>query len=128
MTGNKRRDPFRSDDVHGQDCGHVLRFCRFGGRFHWQLSLERQCAPGDKRGCELHHLHSTDAPQPIGPGGTTTNSTITVPGSPRIQDLDVSVTLNHANGQIDAHLRSPADNDNGLFTTIGSKSSVGRIR
>ena len=50
---------------------------------------------------------STDVPQTIGPGTGLVSSTITVPGNPRIADMDVSIVLNHAlMGDIDAHLRS----------------------
>jgi uncharacterized repeat protein (TIGR01451 family) len=68
---------------------------------------------------------STDVPVaiPTGPGIVT--STLTVPGNPRIADLDVSINLNHTFMQdLDVHLQSPAGNDNGLFTDIGA-STVG---
>ncbi len=72
---------------------------------------------------------STDVPQTIGPGATLVSSTITVPGNPRIADIDVSVQLNHAQmNQIDAHLRSPAGNDNGLFTDIGATVTGGQTQ
>jgi uncharacterized repeat protein (TIGR01451 family) len=70
---------------------------------------------------------STDVPKTIGPGTGLTSSTITVPGNPRIADLDVSIVLNHALMQdVDAHLRSPAGNDNGLFTDIGAAAVGGQ--
>lgn len=70
---------------------------------------------------------STDVPQTIGPGTGLTSSTITVPGNPRIADLDVEIQLNHAvMNEIDAHLRSPAGNDNGLFTDIGAAAVGGQ--
>ncbi len=72
---------------------------------------------------------STDVPQTIGPGATLVSSTITIPGNPRIADLDVSVQLDHAQmNQIDAHLRSPAGNDNGLFTDIGATATGGQTQ
>lgn len=64
---------------------------------------------------------STDVPQtiPTGPGQVSSN--ITVPGNPRIADLDVSINLTHTlMADLDVHLVSPAGNDNGLFTDIGS--------
>ncbi|MBK7394429.1 MAG: proprotein convertase P-domain-containing protein [Chloracidobacterium sp.] len=68
-------------------------------------------------------------PKTIGPGAALVSSTITVPGNPRIADVDVSVQLNHAvMGQIDAHLRSPAGNDNGLFTDIGAGAAGGQAQ
>jgi uncharacterized repeat protein (TIGR01451 family) len=64
---------------------------------------------------------STDVPQTIPTGPGSVSSTITVPGNPRIADLDVAINLNHTFMQdIDAHLISPAGNDNGLFTDIGA--------
>lgn len=64
---------------------------------------------------------STDVPKTIGPGTGLNSSTITVPGNPRIESLRVSIQLNHAlMNDIDAQLRSPAGNDNGLFSDIGA--------
>ncbi len=72
---------------------------------------------------------STNVPQTIGPNAGLVSSTITVPGNPRIADLDVSIELNHTfMSDIDAHLRSPAGNDNGLFTDIGSAAAGGQAQ
>ncbi|MBK7145270.1 MAG: DUF11 domain-containing protein [Xanthomonadales bacterium] len=72
---------------------------------------------------------STNVPQTIGPGAGLVSSTITVPGNPRIADIDVSITLNHTvMNQIDAHLRSPAGNDNGIFTDIGAGAAGGQAQ
>jgi uncharacterized repeat protein (TIGR01451 family) len=72
---------------------------------------------------------STNVPQTIGPGTGLTSSTITVPGNPRIADIDVEIVLSHALMQdIDAHLRSPAGNDNGLFTDIGAAAIGGQTQ
>jgi uncharacterized repeat protein (TIGR01451 family) len=72
---------------------------------------------------------SSDVPQTIGPGTGLTSSTITVPGNPRIADIDVRIVLNHALMQdVDAHLRSPANNDNGLFTDIGAAATGGQTQ
>lgn len=72
---------------------------------------------------------STNVPQTIGPGAGLVSSTITVPGNPRIADLDVEIQLNHAlMGDIDAHLRSPAGNDNGLFSDIGAAATGGQTQ
>jgi uncharacterized repeat protein (TIGR01451 family) len=71
---------------------------------------------------------STDVPVvlPTGPGQAV--STITVPGTPRIADLDVSINLNHTFMQdLDFHLTSPAGNDNGLMTDIGA-ATVGGLQ
>ncbi|MEO6066299.1 MAG: pre-peptidase C-terminal domain-containing protein, partial [Lysobacterales bacterium] len=83
--------------------------------------------PATDEGVNCTTYTSTDAAQAIGPGATTTSSTITVPGNPRIADVDVSVVLNHTvMNQIDAHLRSPANNDNGFFTDIGAAAVGGQ--
>jgi uncharacterized repeat protein (TIGR01451 family) len=64
---------------------------------------------------------STDVPQTIPTGPGSVSSTLTIPGNPRIADLDVAINLNHTFMQdLDAHLISPAGNDNGLFTDIGA--------
>ena len=72
---------------------------------------------------------STNVPQAIGPGTGLVSSTITVPGNPRIADIDVEIQLNHTRmADIDAHLRSPAGNDNGLFTDIGAAAVGGQAQ
>jgi len=61
----------------------------------------------------------------IGPGAVTTDSTIAVPGNPRIEDVNVSVTLTHAlMTDIDAALLSPAGNENSLFTDVGASTQT----
>jgi subtilisin-like proprotein convertase family protein len=68
---------------------------------------------------------STDVPKTIGPGAVTTDSTITVPGNPRIADLNVSITLNHIlMTDVDAALISPAGNENSLFTDLGAATQT----
>lgn len=72
---------------------------------------------------------STDVPKAIGPGTGLVSSTITIPGNPRIEDIDVEIQLNHSLMQdIDAHLRSPAGNDNGLFSDIGAAATGGQTQ
>lgn len=72
---------------------------------------------------------STNVPQTIGPTNGLVSSTITVPGNPRIADLDVYVQLSHAlMADLDVHLRSPAGNDNGLFTDIGTTATGGQTQ
>ena len=69
---------------------------------------------------------STDVPQTIPTGPGSVSSTLTIPGNPRIEDLDVSINLNHTFMQdLDVHLISPAGNDNGLFTDIGAGTTGG---
>ncbi len=57
------------------------------------------------------------------------SSTITVPGNPRIADIDVFIQLTTSlMADIDFQLRSPAGNDNGLFTDIGSTAAGGQTQ
>jgi uncharacterized repeat protein (TIGR01451 family) len=85
--------------------------------------------PATNEGVNCTTYTSTDVPKTIGPGTGIVSSVITVPGNPRIADLDVEIVLNHALMQdIDAHLRSPAGNDNGLFTDIGAAAVGGQAQ
>ena len=64
---------------------------------------------------------STDVPKVIPSGPGMVSSTLVVPGNPRIADIDVSIVLTHTfMADLDAHLVSPAGNDNGLFTDVGN--------
>jgi uncharacterized repeat protein (TIGR01451 family) len=91
--------------------------------YHLSVSVH----PATDEGVNCTTYTSTDVPKTIGPGTGLASSTITVPGSPRIADVDVSIVLNHAlMADIDAHLRSPAGNDNGLFTDVGAAATGGQ--
>jgi subtilisin-like proprotein convertase family protein len=88
-------------------------------------NLNVTVVPAATRSCTQYT--STDVPKTIGPGTGLVSSTITVPGNPRIAHAAVSVNLNHAvMADIDAHLRSPAGNNNGLFSDIGSTTTGGQ--
>jgi subtilisin-like proprotein convertase family protein len=70
---------------------------------------------------------STDVPQAIGPGTGLTSSTLTVPGNPRIETMRVLINATHTlMADMDVHLRSPAGNDNGIFTDIGAGGTGGQ--
>ncbi len=85
--------------------------------------------PSTPEGVNCTTYTSTNVPQTIGPGAGLVSSTITVPGNPRIADVDVDIVLNHALMQdLDVHLRSPAGNDNGLFTDIGAAAVGGQTQ
>ncbi|WP_175497941.1 proprotein convertase P-domain-containing protein [Dokdonella immobilis] len=85
--------------------------------------------PAANEGVNCTTYTSTDVPKTIGPGTGLVSSVITVPGNPRIADVDVDIVLNHAlMADIDAHLRSPAGNDNGLFTDIGAAATGGQTQ
>jgi len=91
--------------------------------YHLSVSVH----PHVDEGVNCTTYTSTDVPKTIGPGTGLVSSTITIPGNPRIADVDVAINLNHALMQdVDAHLRSPAGNDNGLFTDIGAAATGGQ--
>jgi len=93
--------------------------------YHLSVSVH----PATDEGVNCTTYSSTDVPKTIGPGTGLVSSTITVPGNPRIGDIDVEILLDHALMQdIDAHLRSPAGNDNGLFTDIGAAATGGQTQ
>ncbi len=93
----------------------------------YHLSVSIHSATNEGVNCTTYT--STDVPKTIGPGTGLVSSTITVPGNPRIADVDVEIVLNHALMQdVDAHLRSPAGNDNGLFSDIGAAATGGQTQ
>jgi len=81
-------------------------------------------------GVQCQVYSSGDVNLPIGPqNGAVTNSTIFVPGSPRIEDLNVSIVLDHTEmADIDAALLSPAGNQNSLFTDVGATAPGGQAK
>ena len=87
----------------------------------YRLSVSVHPAAASAGPCTTYS--ATDLPQPI-PDGGLVRSFLRVPGHPRIADLDVSIQLNHtAMKQIDAALRSPAGNENSIFTNVGSPAA-----
>lgn len=58
---------------------------------------------------------------PTGPADPPAVSTITIPGLPRVADINVSIELDHTfMTDLDAVLISPSGNTNGLFSDIGA--------
>ncbi|MBI2399377.1 MAG: DUF11 domain-containing protein [Xanthomonadales bacterium] len=97
------------------------------GTHTYQLSMTKLAEADEGVNCTTYT--STNVPQTIGPGAGLVSSTITVPGNPRIADIDVNIVLNHTiMNQIDAHLRSPAGNDNGIFSDIGASVAGGQAQ
>lgn len=93
----------------------------------YQLSVTVR--PSTPEGVNCTTYSSTNVPQTIGPGTGLVSSTITVPGNPRIADLDVEVVLTHAQmNDVDVQLRSPAGNEIGLFTDIGAAAPGGQTQ
>jgi uncharacterized repeat protein (TIGR01451 family) len=93
----------------------------------YQLSVTVQPAANEGLNCTTYT--STNVPVAIGPNAGLATSTITVPGNPRIADLDVSIQLNHTfMSDIDAQLVSPGGNSIGLFTDIGATTAGGQAQ
>ncbi|MGH9949251.1 MAG: proprotein convertase P-domain-containing protein [Pyrinomonadaceae bacterium] len=90
-------------------------------------TLSVSVVPAVNRGVNCTTYTSTDVPKVIPAAGGLVSSTITVPGNPRIADVDLIVNLDHLTMRdVDAHLRSPAGNDNGIFTDIGASATGGQ--
>jgi subtilisin-like proprotein convertase family protein len=71
--------------------------------------------------CATYTSADTPVVIPDGPGLAT--SSITVPGNPRIADLDVSIELTHANmPDLDVVLRAPGGNRMVLFNDAGTNT------
>jgi subtilisin-like proprotein convertase family protein len=90
------------------------------GDYHLSVSVH----PGARALCKT--IASGDGPLeiPAMPGQTT--STIIVPESARIADIDVSVRIDHADPQhLDVSLQSPGGTRVGLFTDVGSAAFPG---
>jgi len=102
------------------------------------------CGSGSSIDCDVYNF---SFPAPVGeyavgdsecvpdscdllfPGGTTTLSTITVPGNPRIRDLNLSLHtvwgVGIAGANLGVRLISPAGNDNPVLTGIGHNAGNG---
>ncbi|MFN7961132.1 MAG: IPTL-CTERM sorting domain-containing protein [Thermoanaerobaculia bacterium] len=94
-----------------------------GAAFTYHLSVSVHPNTAATANCTTYT--STDVPQTIPTGPGQVNSTIVVPGSHRIADLDLRVQLNHTNmPDLDVHLISPQGNDNGVFTDIGAAAQT----
>lgn len=68
---------------------------------------------------------STTTPTAI-PDAAVTTSSITIPDSKIIRSLRVNADITHPNyPDLDVNLRSPSNNDNGLFTDVGVATQTG---
>ncbi len=86
------------------------------GDYHLSVTVHPAAVPAGP--CTTYT--STDVPKAIAAAPGQITSTITIPGNPRIADLDVAITLDHTNmPDLDAVLTSPGGNIAGLFTDIG---------
>ncbi|MCW5958513.1 MAG: Ig-like domain repeat protein, partial [Pyrinomonadaceae bacterium] len=92
----------------------------------YNLSITR--IPKTTVGVSCTTYTSTDVPKVIGPGAGLVSSTITVPPTmARIASTKVSITADHAlMADMDVNLRSPNNNENGLFNDIGATATGGQ--
>jgi len=89
------------------------------GTYH----LSATVFPASNGGLTCTTYSATDVPLTIPDGPGEVSSTITVPGNPRIADLDVAIDLTHLNmPDLDVNVVSPQGNNNGLFNDIGSST------
>ncbi len=85
----------------------------------YHLSVSRFAAVPATASCTTYTSAATPVALPGGPGLTT--STLTIPGTPRIADLDLSLRLTHsAMTDLDVTLVAPGGNEVVLFTDVGS--------
>jgi uncharacterized repeat protein (TIGR01451 family) len=83
--------------------------------------------PDTLEGVNCTTYTSTNVPVAIPDAGAAALSTITVPGNPRIADLNLSIQGTHMFMQdLDFHLISPAGNDNGFATDVFNATTGGR--
>jgi subtilisin-like proprotein convertase family protein len=106
-----------------QDAGtySVLVSLPTGGTTFGTYNLSVSVLPRVNRGINCTTYTSTNVPVtiPTGPGIAT--STLTVPGSPRIESMRVKINLTHNfMSDLDVELTSPTGNTIGLFSDVGS--------
>jgi hypothetical protein len=89
-----------------------------GANATYQLSVAVRPHVNATANCTTYTSTNVPVAIPTGPGLVT--STLTVPGNPRIADLDVSINLNHTFMQDLDPPYLAGRNDNGLFTDIGA--------
>ncbi len=96
-----------------------------GGNVAFTYNLSVSVHPNTNETANCTTYTSTNVPQTIPTGPGSVPSTITVPGNPRIADLNVAIDLTHANmPDLDIHLVSPQGNDNGLLSDIGAAAQT----
>jgi len=121
-NGSAGNPPSEAHVMTVKDAGtyfiHVTTTSGTFGDYHLSVTVH----PSAPQNCTTYS--SIDVPQviPTGPGQVA--STLTIPGNPRIGDLDVTFNLTHTSTlDIDVTLISPAGNENVIFTDIGSSST-----
>ncbi len=101
-----------------------------GPTFTYQLSVSVLPALNAFAGGSCTTYTSTNVPVVISDAAPSiSTSTLTIPGNPRIADLDVSIQLNHTFMQdLDVSLISPGGNVVGMFTDIGNAAVGGQAQ
>ncbi len=92
------------------------------GTYHLSVTV----LPSANEGVNCTTYTSTNVPQPISAGAPpiTVTSTLTVPGNPRIADIDVSLNMTHNfMADLDVELTAPGGNTVNLFNDVGSATA-----
>ena len=92
-----------------------------GGVAFGTYHLNATVFPAVDEGVNCTTYTSTDVPVALGPDPSIVTSTLTIPGNPRIADLDVQINLTHNfMADLDVQLTAPGGNTVGMFSDIGS--------
>lgn len=87
------------------------------GTYHFNVSV----FPKVDDGVNCTTYTSTNVPVTIPDGPAIVTSTLTIPGNPRIEDIEVAMNLTHNfMADLDVQLTAPGGNTVGLFSDIGS--------
>jgi uncharacterized repeat protein (TIGR01451 family) len=87
------------------------------GTYHLSVTV----FPAADEGVSCTTYTSTDSGITIPTGPAIVTSTLTVPGNPRIADIDVSLNFTHNfMADLDVELTAPSGNTVGLFSDVGS--------
>ena len=90
------------------------------GTYHLSVTV----FPAVNEGVNCTTYTSTNVPVTIPTGPATVTSTLTVPGNPRIADIDVSINATHNfMNDLDVELTAPGGNTVGLFNDVGSATA-----
>src|SRR6185436_9050847 len=92
-----------------------------GGTTFGTYHLSATVFPAANEGINCTTYTSTNVPVTIPTGPAIVTSTLTVLGTPRIADIDVSINLTHNfMADLDGQLTAPSGNTVGLFSDVGS--------
>ncbi len=105
-----------------KDAGaYTLRVNLGSGATFGTYHLNASVFPKVDDGVNCTTYSSTDVPVTIPGGPAIVTSSLTIPGNPRIEDIEVAVNLTHNfMADLDVQLTAPGGNTVGLFSDIGS--------